>query len=155
VKRSKVAVLQTAPASVLADYHELMNLAGYQDVIARDADTALEINLSWHFFYPSSSTTPWQLEGVIRAMKRDGYDPNRIHGCHNRTVVIDAHLGERGKVETDPEGRGYPDVGSEQPELVRAGIKHFLEGVRLVGMAVKESPELKARKRSAERALVQ
>ena len=28
-------------------------------------------------------------------MKRDGYDPNLIHGCHNRTVVIDAHLGER------------------------------------------------------------
>jgi len=72
-----------------------MNLAGYQDAIAKDADTALKINISWHFFFPGSSTTPWQLEGVIRAMKRDGYDPNLIHGCHNRTVVIDAHLGER------------------------------------------------------------
>jgi hypothetical protein len=78
---------------VLEDYHRLMNLAGYQDVIARDADTALKINISWHFFFPACSTTPWQLEGVIRAMKRDGYDPNLIHGCHNRTVVIDAHLG--------------------------------------------------------------
>ena len=28
-------------------------------------------------------------------MKRDGYDPSLIHACHNRTVVIDAHLGER------------------------------------------------------------
>ncbi len=27
-------------------------------------------------------------------MKRDGYDPALIHACHNRTVVIDAHLGE-------------------------------------------------------------
>ena len=27
-------------------------------------------------------------------MKRDGYDPELIHACHNRTVVIDAHLGE-------------------------------------------------------------
>ena len=72
-----------------------MNLAGYQDVIARDADTALKVNISWHFFFPGSSTTPWQLDGVIRAMKRDGYDPNRIHACHNRTVVIDAHFGER------------------------------------------------------------
>ena len=80
---------------MLADYHRLMNLAGYQDVIARDADTALKVNISWHFFFPGSSTTPWQLEGVIRAMKRDGYDPNLIHACHNRTVVIDAHLGER------------------------------------------------------------
>jgi uncharacterized protein (DUF362 family) len=28
-------------------------------------------------------------------MKQDGYRPELIHGCHNRTVVIDAHLGER------------------------------------------------------------
>jgi uncharacterized protein (DUF362 family) len=28
-------------------------------------------------------------------MKHDGYDPSLIHACHNRTVVIDAHLGER------------------------------------------------------------
>ncbi|MDI9433631.1 MAG: DUF362 domain-containing protein [Planctomycetota bacterium] len=93
--RAKVAVVRTSPRTVLEDYHRLMNLAGYQDVIAKDADTALKINISWHFFFPGSSTTPWQLEGVIRAMKRDGYDPNLIHGCHNRTVVIDAHLGER------------------------------------------------------------
>ena len=93
--KSSVAILRTRPATVLRDYHELMNLAGYQDVIARDADTALKVNISWHFFYPASSTTPWQLEGVIRAMKRDGYDPHLMHACHNRTVVIDAHLGER------------------------------------------------------------
>ena len=93
--RATVAVLRTAPATVLSDYHRLLNLAGYQQEIARDADTALKVNISWHFFFPGSSTTPWQLEGVIRAMKQDGYDPNLIHACHNRTVVIDAHLGER------------------------------------------------------------
>ena len=93
--RSTVAILRTSPGSVLADYHELLNLAGYQQVIDRTADTALKVNISWHFFFPGSSTTPWQLEGVIRAMKQDGYDPNLIHACHNRTVVIDAHLGER------------------------------------------------------------
>jgi uncharacterized protein (DUF362 family) len=93
--KPKVAILRTTPTTVLRDYHEVMNLAGYQDVIARDADTALKINISWHFFYPGSSTTPWQLDGVIRALKQDGYNPHRIHGCHNRTVVIDAHLGER------------------------------------------------------------
>jgi uncharacterized protein (DUF362 family) len=93
--RSRVAVVRTSPATVLADMHRLMNLAGYQDVIDREAETALKINISWHFFYPASSTTPWQLEGVVRALKADGYDPARIHACHNRTVVIDAHLGER------------------------------------------------------------
>jgi uncharacterized protein (DUF362 family) len=93
--RSKVAILKTTPATVLGDYHSLMNLAGYQDVIAKDADTALKVNISWHFFFPGSSTTPWQLEGVIRALEQDGYRRDLVHACHNRTVVIDAHLGER------------------------------------------------------------
>ncbi|HEY3358000.1 MAG TPA: DUF362 domain-containing protein [Polyangia bacterium] len=98
---AKVAILRTSPPTVLADYHRLMNLAGYQDVIAKDADTGLKINISWHFFYPGSSTVPWQLEGVIRAMERDGYRRDLIHGCHNRTVVIDAHLGERENKQID------------------------------------------------------
>jgi len=95
MSKSKVAILRTSPATALADYHRVMNLAGYQDVISKTADTALKVNISWHFFYPGSSTTPWQLDGVIRAMKKDGYSPSNIHACHNRTVVIDAHLGER------------------------------------------------------------
>ncbi len=95
MNKSKVAILTTRPATVLEDYHRLMNLAGYREVLPHDRETALKINISWHFFYPASSTTPWQLEGVIRTLKRDGYDPARIHACHNRTVVIDAHLGER------------------------------------------------------------
>ena len=95
MKKSKVAILRTTPATVLEDYHRLMNLADYQSILPKSHDTALKMNISWHLFYPGSSTTPWQIDGVIRAMKRDGYDPNRIHACHNRTVVIDAHLGER------------------------------------------------------------
>ncbi|MBI1824960.1 MAG: DUF362 domain-containing protein [Planctomycetes bacterium] len=95
MNRSTVAIVRTSPATVLADYYRAMNLAGYQSVVAKDAETALKVNISWHFFYPAASTTPWQLEGVIRAMKHDGYDLNRIHACHNRTVVIDARLGER------------------------------------------------------------
>ena len=94
MSRSKVAILETTPATVLRDYHALMNLAGYQDVLSKDVDTALKVNISWHFFFPGSSTTPWQLEGVIRALKHDGYEADLIHACHNRTVVIDAHLGE-------------------------------------------------------------
>src|SRR5918997_4360719 len=102
--KSTVAILRTSPATVLRDYHSLMNLAGYQDVIAKDADTALKVNISWHFFFPGSSTTPWQLDGVVRAMKADGYSPDPMHACHNRTVVIDARLGER-------ENKHLPVVG--------------------------------------------
>jgi uncharacterized protein (DUF362 family) len=92
--RSKVAILKTTPATVRRDTHAVMNLAGYQDVLAKDVDTALKVNISWHFFFPGCSTTPWQLDGVIHAMQQDGYRPDLIHACHNRTVVIDAHLGE-------------------------------------------------------------
>lgn len=99
--KSRVAILRTTPGTILRDYHELMNLAGYQNLVAKDADTALKVNISWHFFFPGSSTTPWQLDGVIRAMKRDGFDPNLIHACHNRTVVIDARLGERENKQLD------------------------------------------------------
>lgn len=93
--KSKVAILKTTPRTVFSDYHRLLNLADYSSTLDATVDTALKINISWHFFYPAASTTPWQLDGVIRAMLRDGFDPDLIHGCHNRTVVIDSHLGER------------------------------------------------------------
>jgi len=95
MKKSKVAVLTTTPATVRSDFQELMNLAGYQNVVDKKAETGLKINISWHFFYPACSTTPWQLDGVIHAMQKDGYNMDMVHGCHNRTVVVDAHLGER------------------------------------------------------------
>jgi uncharacterized protein (DUF362 family) len=63
--------------------------------------SALKVNISWHFFFPGSSTVPWQLDGVIRAMLKDGYDKQLVHACHNRTVVIDAHLGERENKQID------------------------------------------------------
>ena len=54
-----------------------------------------------------------------------------------------------GDVAPDPEGRGYPDVGTASPRLIRLGFKHFLEGLRLLGMALVESPEFQARRRRA------
>lgn len=92
--QSKVAVLKTTPETVLEDYGKAMRMAGYQDVIRKDRDTALKINISWHVFYPACSTTPWQLEGVIKTMLDDGYGRELIHGCHNRTVVVSAKRGE-------------------------------------------------------------
>ncbi|MGD2110056.1 MAG: DUF362 domain-containing protein [Phycisphaerae bacterium] len=114
---ASVAIVRTSPETVLEDYHRVMNLAGYQDHVAKDADTALKVNISWHFFYPGSSTTPWQLEGVIRSMKRDGYDPDLVHACHNRTVVIDARLGERENKQVNVvEAHGLRNIHLYDPE---------------------------------------
>ena len=92
--RSRVAVLRTSPASVIADYGRLMRLACYQRFLPRDNETALKINISWQHFYPACSTTPWQLDGVIAALLDDGYSKHKLYGCHNRTVVVDARKGE-------------------------------------------------------------
>src|SRR3990172_8216898 len=94
LSKSKGAVVRTRPETYLADVHRAMKLAGYQDALPQQTETGLKINISWHHFYPACSTTPWQLEGVIRAMKKDGYDPEKIHACHNRTVVVSAKKGE-------------------------------------------------------------
>ncbi len=91
--RGKVAVLKTQPETVLSDIGEVMHLAGYQDALPRDAETLLKINISWQTWYPACSTTPWQLEGVIRTLHADGYE--KLIGAQNNTVVVDAYVGER------------------------------------------------------------
>lgn len=92
--RSTVAVLKTAPTTVIGDYGRLMRLAHYQNFLPKDRETALKINISWQHFYPACSTTPWQLEGVINTLLEDGYPKDKLYGCHNRTVVVDARKGE-------------------------------------------------------------
>jgi uncharacterized protein (DUF362 family) len=92
--RPKVAVLKTSPETVLEDYGRLMRMAEYERHLPKDRDTALKINISWQHWYPACSTTPWQLEGVIKTMLDDGYRRELIHGCHNRTVVVSAKRGE-------------------------------------------------------------
>lgn len=86
--------MKTEPERVLDDFERLMHLASFSDHLPRDKETALKINLSWHFFYPACSTTPWQLEGVIRALLRDDYRKDSLYACHNRTVVVSAKKGE-------------------------------------------------------------
>lgn len=67
-EKSKVAVLKTAPETVLDDYGRLMRMADYEKCLPKDKDTALKINISRGVFYPACSTTPWQLDGVIKTM---------------------------------------------------------------------------------------
>ena len=88
----KVAVVSTRPETVLDDVAEAMRLAGYQDALPKTVSTLLKINVSWQLWYPAVSTTPWQLDGVIRELKAAGY-PDLI-ATHNGTVVVDAREGE-------------------------------------------------------------
>jgi len=92
--KSKVAVLKTTPETVINDYTKLMHLCNYQDYLPKDKITNLKINISWHKFYPACSTTPWQLDGVIKTLLEDGYKKDNLTACHNRTVVVSDRIGE-------------------------------------------------------------
>ena len=91
--RSKVAVLFTRPESVLDDVAHAMWLADSHVHLPKDRSTILKVNISWQHYYPACSTTPWQLEGVIRSLLADGY-PDLVP-AQNGTVVVDSFEGER------------------------------------------------------------
>jgi uncharacterized protein (DUF362 family) len=90
--RAKVAVLHTRPETVLEDYVRLFELAGAAQALAPGKTTILKDNISWHYPFPSANTTPWQLEGSIRALRRLGF--NDLVCVQNKTVVTNAFKGE-------------------------------------------------------------
>jgi len=91
--KGKVAVLKTSPETVLEDIGKVMKLAGFEAALPKDVRTGLKINISWQTWYPACSSTPWQIEGVVRALQAAGYDD--LVGVHNDTVVVDTSDGER------------------------------------------------------------
>ncbi len=90
--KGKVAVLKTSPATVLDDIERLMALAGVEAALPKNVTTGIKINISWQTWYPACSSTPWQLEGTIRALQKFGYSD--LVGIHNDTVVVDTSVGE-------------------------------------------------------------
>ncbi len=91
--KGTVAVLKTRPETVIEDYERLLSLAGLTEALPKSCATLLKMNVSWQTWYPSCSTTPWQLEGLIRVLREAGYD--ELIGAHNDTVVVDVRDGER------------------------------------------------------------
>ena len=94
-KTARVAVVRTRPQTVLADYARVMDLAGYRDTLRRDGDTLIKLNLSWTKYFPSCSSQPWQVDGVVSKMLGDGYERNRLIPIENKTVVTSPREGCR------------------------------------------------------------
>jgi uncharacterized protein (DUF362 family) len=90
--KSKVAVVRTTPETVLKDYQRLFELADGKKALQADATTILKDNISWHFPMPGANTTPWQLEGSIRALRGAGFDD--LVCVQNQTVLTNAFKGE-------------------------------------------------------------
>ncbi|MBI3635671.1 MAG: DUF362 domain-containing protein, partial [Candidatus Rokubacteria bacterium] len=64
-----------------------MRLVKYDQVLPRDQDLILKLNLSWTKYFPACSSQPWQVDGVLTTLLADGYDRARIHPVENKTVV--------------------------------------------------------------------
>lgn len=80
-----VAAVRTRPETVLEDTERVMKLAGFENALNPKATTILKDNISWHFPMPGANTTPWQLEGVIQALRQSGFQD--LVSVENKTVV--------------------------------------------------------------------
>jgi len=89
--KSRVAVLKTTPKTVINDIDRVLRSAGIDQALKKDCATILKINISWHFYYPACSTTPWQLDGAVSSLKQLGY--GQLIPAQNRTVVINPRMG--------------------------------------------------------------
>ena len=85
--KSQVAVLRTRPETVVADYGRLMRLVKYDQVLPREHDLIVKLNLSWTKYFPACSSQPWQVDGVLTTLLEDGYERRRIFPVENKTVV--------------------------------------------------------------------
>jgi uncharacterized protein (DUF362 family) len=122
--RAHVAVLRTRPETVLADYGRLMRLAKYDQVLARDQDCLIKLNLSWTKYFPACSTQPWQLEGVLNTFFEDGNDQRRLFPVENRTVVTDPRKGAvNNKWMPVLERYGLPFIPLTEVEWIRYEFK--------------------------------
>ncbi|MCC6146566.1 MAG: DUF362 domain-containing protein [Anaerolineaceae bacterium] len=154
--KGKVAILKTKPDSILEDIDQVMVMAGVEEALSKEVTTGLKINISWQTWYPACSTTPWQLEGVIRALKRLGYSD--LMGIHNDTVVVDTSVGEANNkhrfvtdkynvpcTSLDPEKIDWVRYEPRQPFLVLDKV--YPEGVFipkiLMGMNIIHLPTVK------------
>ncbi len=138
----KVAVLYTSAPTVVADIGRLMELAGLRQALDPAARTALKINISWQHYYPACSSTPWQVEGAIKALRAAGYQD--IFGAHNGTVVVDSHEGEvRNKHKAVTDRYGVPtfhltDKGERWVRYAPRGEMLVLDKVYPDGIQVPE-----------------
>jgi hypothetical protein len=95
-EKPQIFVVKTTPKTVLDDYKNLMHLTEYQKRFPKDFKTIIKLNLSWSKFFPACSSPPWQVEGVLKTMTEDGYQPQNLFTAENRTVVTNIAKGISG-----------------------------------------------------------
>ncbi|MDP2984808.1 MAG: DUF362 domain-containing protein [Candidatus Latescibacter sp.] len=139
MNRAKVAVLNTAPETVLEDYSSLLDMAGFSDSLSPDHDTAIQVTLDWHHFFPSVSTPPWQLDGVLKKLHDEGFPGDKIfafypavHGVSfQKGQVLNRHLAVLRKYATPffLFDENTPRVTYEPKTPLRVFTRFFPDGI--------------------------
>lgn len=92
-EKPQIFVVKTSPDTVLEDYAKLMHIAKYQEHITKEQKVILKLNLSWSKFFPACSSPPWQVEGVLKTLINDGFNPRNLFCSENETVVTNLERG--------------------------------------------------------------
>ena len=122
--KPKVAVLKTSPKTVLEDYTRVMHLAEYENFISKETATLIKLNLSWTKYFPSCSSQPWQLDGVVRTLLEDGYKKESLIAVENKTVVTNPIKGAKNnKWMPILKNRGLPYLPLPDVEWIRYEFK--------------------------------
>ncbi|MFW9874204.1 MAG: DUF362 domain-containing protein [Candidatus Thorarchaeota archaeon] len=95
-KNSQVFVIKTRTETVLEDYKKLMHLVNYENYYNKAKKIIIKLNLSWSKFFPACSSPPWQVEGILKTMVEDGFNPKKLFTAENRTVVTNIEKGIKG-----------------------------------------------------------
>ena len=141
--RATVAVLKTGPQTVLETYRDAMHHVHYQQEISAEIPTLVKLNLSWTRYFPACSSQPWQVEGVIKTLLADGYQPDRLLPIENKTVVTHPVQGARNNRWLGVlERHGLPFIPLTEVEWVRYEFKSpllkldqiFPEGIEIPEM---------------------
>jgi uncharacterized protein (DUF362 family) len=117
-----------------------MDLAGISQFLSPEIKTFLKVNISWQHWYPACSTTPWQIEGVTKALEALGHKD--LVAAHNGTVVVNSYEGELknkhkaaqlkvglSDIHLDSEPNGWIDYKPKAEMLVLDDI--FPEGIQI------------------------
>lgn len=91
---SSVTIIRTNPSDILSDYATLLDKSNITNYLSPNSETLLKLNLSWSLYYPACSTEPWQLDGVVRNLRKLGY--HDLIAAENRTVVTKIEKGLMG-----------------------------------------------------------
>jgi len=96
----------------VADYGRLLEMAGFFACLPASApatpsaappgqavpvssELLIKLNLSWTRYFPACSTAPWQLDGVLSALRSHGFPREGLIPVENKTVVTDPLKGAR------------------------------------------------------------